>query len=287
MHIGANCTDGERLLKSLLKNAEMLAGQGVQVPTPSRYRRLLRETIQELAGAAPEPGTRDVMLDAILDAGQPRRLVLSNPAFICTPARVFEAGCFYEMATFKARSLRALFPDDRLELFMAIRNPAGFVPAAWAQTKGRGFDEFLSGLDPRGILWSDVVTRLRQAVPEAGLTVWCDEDTPLIWDELIRRLAGIDGAAPVDGARDLLAAIMQPAGLARFDSYMQANPPKDQAQLRRVIAAFLDKYAIPEAVEEEIDLPGWDTALVAELTAIYEADVGRIAEMDGVRLIAA
>ena len=33
-HIGANCTDGERLLKSLLRNVDRLAGRGVAVPGP-------------------------------------------------------------------------------------------------------------------------------------------------------------------------------------------------------------------------------------------------------------
>jgi hypothetical protein len=47
-HIGANCTDQDRLLKSVLKNAETFAAQGVKVPGPGKYRRLIRDTIQKL-----------------------------------------------------------------------------------------------------------------------------------------------------------------------------------------------------------------------------------------------
>jgi hypothetical protein len=287
-HIGANCTDDDRLLKSVAKNLPLLASQGTRVPNPARYRRLIRETIQHLRGAPPEPGTRDVLIDAILDHGETtERLVMGNPAFICTPARICEAGCFHEMATFKARSLRALFPEDRIEMFLSIRNPASFVPACWEQTRGRGFDAFMAGLDPRSILWSDVVARLRHAAPDAGLTVWCDEDSALLWPDLVRALAALGPDAPIEGAHDLVYEIMHPEGAARLRDYLEAHPPASPEQTRRVVSAFLDKYARPDAVESEIDLPGWDAALIADLTAIYEADLERIARMEGVRFLAA
>ncbi|WP_341214113.1 hypothetical protein [uncultured Limimaricola sp.] len=287
-HIGANCTDDDRLLKSVSKNLPLLAGQGTRVPNPARYRRLLRETIQHLQGETPEPGTRDVLIDAILDHGETtERLIMGNPAFICTPARICEAGCFHEMATFKARSLQALFPEDQIEIFLSIRNPASFVPACWEQTRGRGFDEFMAGLDPRSILWSDVVARLRQAAPQAGLTVWCDEDSVLLWPELVRALAALGPDAPIEGAHDLIDEIMHPEGAARLRSYLETHPPASPEQTRRVVSAFLDKYARADAVETEVDLPGWDAALMADLTAIYEADLDRIAQMEGVRFLAA
>ncbi|MGR3624681.1 MAG: hypothetical protein ACU0A0_00155 [Limimaricola sp.] len=287
-HIGANCTDDDRLLRSVTKNLPSLAGQGIRVPNPARYRRLLHEAIQHLRGEAPEPGTRDVLIDAILEHGETtERLVLGNPAFICTPARIFDAGRFHDLAEFKARSLQALFPDDRIEMFLGIRNPAAFVPACWDQARGRGVDAFMAGTDPSGILWSDVVARLRQAAPDARLTVWCDEDSALIWPDLVRALAGMAEDAPVEGAQDLVNEIMRPEGAARLRDYLAAHPPATAAQHRRVVSAFLDKYARPEAVETEIDMPGWDAARVAELTAIYEADLERIAAMDGVRFLRA
>ena len=265
-----------------------LAGRGTRVPNPARYRRLLRETIQHLRGETPEPGTRDVLIDAILDHGETtERLVLGNPAFICTPARICEAGCFHELASFKARALQALFPEDRIELFLGIRNPASFVPACWDQTRGRGFDEFMAGLDPRAILWSDVVTRLRQAAPDAALTVWCDEDSALLWPDLVRALAGLNDDAPVEGAHDLVDEIMRPEGAARLRAYLEAHPAATSGQHRRVVSAFLDKYARADAVETVIDMPGWDADLAAELTAIYEADLERISQIDGVRFLAA
>ena len=51
------------------------------------------------------------------------------------------------------------------------------------------------------------------------------------------------------------------------------------------IAAFLEKVAEEEAIEEELDLAGWTDALVDELTALYDEDVVRISEMDDVTLL--
>lgn len=52
-------------------------------------------------------------------------------------------------------------------------------------------------------------------------------------------------------------------------------------------AAFLDKYAIPEAVEEETDLPGWAGGQIETRTDRYAEDNAAIAAMPGIRFLAA
>lgn len=285
-HVGANCTDGERLLKSLLKNADTFARQGIKVPGPGRYRRLLRETIQNLDGREPEPDTRDILLDAILDDEAAERLVMSHGEFICVANRIFEDGAFYKLADFKLSSLDRLFPEDTIELHLALRNPATFIPAAFAESSFETLPEFLRGVDPMEVRWSDLVARIREIIPRAGLTVWCNEDTPLIWAQLIREISGVDPLTRITGGFDLLNAIMSPDGMRRFMGYLKTHPPQTEVQKRRVIAAFLDKYAIDEEIEEEVDLPGWTDALVDALTESYEEDVYRIERMPGVTFIA-
>ena len=58
-----------------------------------------------------------------------------------------------------------------------------------------------------------------------------------------------------------------------------------EAQKRRVITAFLDKYALEEEIEEELDMPGWTEELVERMTALYDADVEIIRAMPGVTFI--
>jgi hypothetical protein len=210
---------------------------------------------------------------------------MSNSSFLCTPQRIFEGGTFYARAAPKVGALQQLFPEDDLELFIAIRNPATFIPAAW-RASGMDWDDFIGRLDPRDLRWSDVITAIRNVVPSARLCVWCNEDTTLIWGSLLRQLAGIGSEQAVLGEYDLLASVMSPEGMQRFVTYMEAHPGQTELQVRRVIGAFLDKFAIPEEVEEEVDAPGWDAHFVDRITRAYDEDINRIAQMPGVDFIA-
>ena len=62
------------------------------------------------------------------------------------------------------------------------------------------------------------------------------------------------------------------------------HPVMSEMQKRRVMAAFLDKFALDEALEEEIDIPGWTADLVDEITELYEEDVFEMQRIPGVGL---
>ncbi|MEJ6398501.1 hypothetical protein [Yoonia sp. 208BN28-4] len=284
-HIGAHCTDDDRLLKSMLKNADTFADDGVKIPGPGKYRRLIRETIQGLNGQKPSPETRSILLDAILDDEPTERLVLSNQNFICVPNRIFEDGAFYAQTEPKIRALHDIFVEDDIEIFLSLRNPATFVPAAFAKSDHPTWDKFMRGVHPSDIRWSDIVRRIQHVAPRSHLTVWCNEDTPLIWADLIRRMAGVLPDQKITGGFDLLAAIMSKQGLNRFLNYMRAHPPQTEAQKRRIIGAFLDKYALDDEIEEEIDMPGVTEAMIEDLSLAYENDVEMIAAMPGVSFV--
>ncbi len=284
-HIGANCTDEDRLLRSLLQNGGTLGKHGVRVPGPGKYRRLIRETIQGLKGAQPPAGSRDVLLDAIVDASVTDRLVLSNSNFICIPNRIFEKGAFYLLAESKLQGLQALFPEDEIELCLAIRNPATFIPEAFSASKFDDLPTFMRGLHPTEVRWSDLVRRIRQLAPQSKLTVWCNEDTPLIWGRLMRAMTGVAPSVPLVGTHDLLQTIMAAEGMTRMQAYMTQNPPPTPQHELKIIMAFLDKYAIEDLLEEELDLPDFTQELVEDLTDLYDTDVDDIAAMPDVTFI--
>ena len=77
-----------------------------------------------------------------------QRLVISNANFICVPNRIFDSGILYEQAEAKLHALHQLFPDDEIELFLALRNPATFLPVAFAQSKTDTPEAYLQGLFP-------------------------------------------------------------------------------------------------------------------------------------------
>ncbi|SFP72682.1 hypothetical protein [Tranquillimonas alkanivorans] len=285
-HIGAHCTDDERLLKSLLGNRDTLTACGVAVPGPGRYRGLIGEVINKLRGDAATADGRDALLEAILEGDDPDRLILSNDSFVSMPARALDAGQIYPRA-FKTAWLRRAFPGCEVSFHLAIRNPATFVPALYAAQKGDPlhFGGFLERLEPLGLRWSDTVARIREANPDAPITVWRHEDAPLVWPAVMRAAAGLAPEVHLHGQHDMLRPVLSSEGMSRLRSYVKSHPPADERALRRVAAAFLDKFALPEA--EAPELPGWDVALTDDLTFLYEDDLERVAAIPDVRLITA
>jgi hypothetical protein len=182
-------------------------------------------------------------------------------------------------------SLQHLFAQDKLELYIGLRNPATILPGLLENAHPDRKAQVLSNLDPYHLRWSDLLTRLRRAVPQVPLTVWCFEDMPLIWAQIIRDMSGLEMNQRLDGGMDLLSTIMSREGMRRLRQYLAQHPDMSETQQRRVMAAFLDKYVREDELEEEIDLPGWSEALIESVTALYEEDMQIVQRIPGVTMI--
>lgn len=284
-HMGVHCTDEERLLRCLLRNRAALARRGVLVPAPARYRTALRDTAMQLRGQPASQETEALLLDQIMDEDAADRLILSWDNFPGYAQGALRGSQLYPGAAERMRAFAQVFPDLECEFHLAIRNPATFLPAVLAKQKGRTLEEFTEGLDPLAVRWSDLVASIRAANPDVPLTVWCDEDTPLLEPDILRGLAGHPEELELEEADAVLAAIMRPEGLDRLRAYLDDRPPSDADQRRRIVSAFLDKFALPELIEVEIAMPGWTEDTVARMTEAYDRDVARILRMDGVTML--
>jgi hypothetical protein len=286
-HLGAHCTDEDRLLKSLLANKNALAAEGISVPGPGRYRQMLQDSARTLKGAPADTETQEKFRDEILHDRGARRVVLCDENFMCVHARIFENGMLYEKSSYKTQWLRNLFPEDEVEFHIGIRNPASFIPAAFHHPDQRyeSFRDFMSGTDIMDLRWSDVILTIRENNPGCPLTVWCNEDTPLLWSQLLRELSGHDPQTRLNDDFGILNTIMKPIGLRRMNKYLEEHPPETEPQRVRIIAAFLEKFGITDEIEEELDAPGWTEELVNEMTEIYEEDLFEIERMSGVTFL--
>lgn len=285
IHAGAHCTDENRLVKCLIRNGEALGKIGVAAPKPSMYRKLLREASAAVPAGRAATDARDILLDAILEDEVATRVILSNDNFFGVPTMAVSGGALYPHAVRKLERLQTLFAGDEMELFLSIRNPATFLPAVFERSKNNDFSLFLEGSDPRTLFWSDLIGDLREALPDVPVTVWCNEDTPLIWSQIVRDITGLEPNHKVKGGYEILSSIMSKEGLQRFRGYLKDHPDMNEIQIRRVISAFLDKFAREDAIEEEVDLPGFDAALVEQLTEQYEDDLFAIQRIPGVEVI--
>lgn len=284
-HMGVHCTDEERLLRCMLKNRGVLASEGILIPGPARYRALLRDTALQLRGQPATQDTEALLLDQIMDEDTAERLILSWDNFPGYVLNALRGSQFYPGAAERMRAFAQVFPDLQCEFHMAIRNPATFLPAVFERQKGRTMDEFTQGLDPLALRWSDVVAAIRAANPDVPLTVWCDEDTPLLEPDILRGLTGHSEGLALEDSDSVLAAIMPPEGLAQLRACLVENPPADADQRRCIVSEFLDTYALPEELEMDIAMPGWTADTVARMTEAYDRDVARIQRMDGVSLL--
>lgn len=287
-HTGAHGTDDERLIKCLLGNKELFSQKGVAVPGPAQYRGLFKKVMSALdeAETDTDPAARDILLDEILDGEVADRVIFSDSNLYGTRWSAIGKGMFYPRAPQRIAYLQSIFAYDQLEVFMAIRNPASFVPNMLTALPEKGVAEALEGLDLGQLHWTRMIQSIRDAAPNVQLTVWCNEDTPLIWSQIIRDLAGLEHGTKIVGGFSLLSEIMSKEGMLRFRAYLAEHAELTEMQKRRVIAAFLDKYAVDDAVEEEVDLPGWTHDLVDRLTEIYDEDVFSLQRIPGVQFIA-
>jgi hypothetical protein len=89
------------------------------------------------------------------------------------------------------------------------------------------------------VAWSEMLRRLTMTHPDCPVTVWCNEDTPLIWGELLQDIAAVGMEVPLEGKDVVVQQIMDPAGFKRMQEYLRQKPPETEAQRRRVVAAFL------------------------------------------------
>jgi len=286
LHAGAHFTEEDRLMRCLLRNKEDFSKRGIAVPGPGKYRPLLKDTVAALQDAPPAPDARDVLIDLILDEENADRMILSHMFLFGAPRACVRDGKIYRSAPERVAQLSALFAHDEVELFLAMRNPATFLPALFDNAPQKDMNAFLRGADPFGIRWSDTLSSIRMAAPDVTITTWCFEDMPMLWAQIVRELAGLEHGEKIVGGFDLLSDIMSKEGMKRFRAYLKSHPTMTEMQKRRVIAAFLDKFAIEEEIEEELNAPGWTDETVETMTDLYEEDMERVARIPGVTFIA-
>ena len=285
IHAGAHGTEEERLLKTLLRNKEDFLARGTSVPGPAKYRTLLKDCMQAARTGTPSEDARDLLWDAILEEENADRVVLSNPHFFGSQRDAIDGQRLYPEAEERMRALSSLFPHDNLELHMAIRSPAGFLPKLLEKAGHGRRASVLETTNPMDLRWSAMVARIRAAVPDVPIRIWCYEDTPMIWAQLIRDFGNLEPDSKVRGGMDLLADIMSREGMKRLRQYLHERPAMTEPLKRKVFAAFLDKFALDEEIEEELDIPGWTPAVIEEIEAAYDEDVEHLSQMPGVTLI--
>lgn len=286
-HLGVHCTDDEKLIWSLRRDKDMLESMEIGVPRRRFFTSLLREfTTERLKGAPAGLDDQEELFRHLIGTERRERLVFSYDSFLGAPDRVCGEGTLYPQAGPKASSLRNLFPDNQVEFLCAVKNPVTFLADLYRKVNGQGsFEEFAGQVDLAHFRWSDVIARIREATPDAPITVWAHEDTPFVWGKVLQAAAGIEPAHEMTGRFDIVRSIMTEEGCSAFDAYIAQKPPADSRQAAQVVEIFLNRFARPAEVEESLTPPGLSDQAIDTLTDLYEEDLERVAALPGVTLL--
>ncbi len=280
-HIGAHCTQPDLLLGSLRRRSDALAARGVAVPAAAEYRRLLRDLAAERMGQPLPAEAQDALIETIAGGASADRLVLSNANFISHPAQAIVRGALYPQMD-RAAWLRAIFADHDVSFHLCVRDPVGFVPALFRLQKLHDDPEALfGGTDARALRWSEPIAALLDACPDCRLTLWCYEDTPLVWDRIAAALAGLADADGLDCGLDMAREILDQEGLSQLEGDLAAAATDSAQERQAIIADHVGRFGIAEKLRERVP-ETWDLSQDAELTRLYEIDLARILRMDRV-----
>jgi hypothetical protein len=286
LHLGVHCTDDERLIRALMKNRDRLAAEGIALPPSRSYRQMLPKLVRSLRGGAAGADAQEMLRDALWGEETPERVIFSHENLACFPAQAVGENGLYPYLHLRLAALANIFPADHCTFFVALRNPATLVPDLLERSNVTEYAGLMGNTDPRALRWGPVLMQMLEAVPDAGLIFWCNEDTPLLWPEILARVAGVTGPEALEGADDMLALLLTDTGFARYREFITSHDgPLTSGQRRKLAATFLRKFAKPEEMEVAVDLPGWTDEMVAEMTEAYDADVAEVAALPGVTFL--
>ncbi|PYC47541.1 hypothetical protein DI396_08815 [Litorivita pollutaquae] len=286
LQIGSPMDGSDGLIWSLRKNAPLLDARDCVVPRPKFYRRPLTRLAETLRGNPAPVEAQDTLLYAGLESNA-GRIFFASTEQIGSADTAFDDGVFFGAAGDMPSWTRALFPQAAFSFFMGLSNPAMMIAELVHSGAYGTYEEITDGAALTSLKWSDVIARIRAKNPDVPLILWTKEEIPFVWPRIMRAVLGDGDATELEGALDPLGAILTPEGHTRLETYLADHPGLNEDARIRVLEIFMEKFARPDQIAVDIDLPGWKNGTYEAMTETYETDLEVIAAMEGVTLISA
>lgn len=219
------------------------------------------------------------------------RIILSDENMPGHCGQCVSDGALYNRSTTLLPIFAREIPFPVSEVHVAVRNYADFFASAYVEylrsaTSKRAL--VTEAQMKRGLLstlpsWVDFVTKLRAAFAEAKIVIWRHEDFRALQSQVMQNLIG-----PAITVEELV----QPKRARARPSASQVAVRELQLVIHRDgTEAGLERWVeIQDAYPRGSTYPGydpWTETQRTHLTLVYNNDIARIAELDGVSLLTA
>lgn len=285
IHAGAAFTDGGQLLESLLANKVALAQQGIAALTPHDCRQFVKIMSDSLAQGTPVQDAQASLGDVLPDAPGMERVVLSSEKFFGPRRAALQQGQIYPFGGNRTAYTAQLLPDCQTEIFVGLVNPGSFIPKILMSLHETQRQAILGSTDLSCLSWLSMIEDLHDMAPDVQLTLWANEDTPLIWGDIMRAMAGVPDEFALQEEYALLSSLLTETGKFQLLEHIRQEKLQDAQARRDRLAKIFEDHAQPEQIEEELDLPGWSAEIIGAFSELYQQDLATIQTMPNIRFL--
>lgn len=285
IHAGAAFTDEGSLLRSLQANRQILADNGAILFGPRRFRQEFRPAFRFMHDTTQRNAALDRIRGTLPPDDSAQRSIFLSDHMFGGGESYLEDGQLYPLAGQRMAFLDEAFADAQVELFFALKNPGSFVPKHLMTLSEAEREDLIRSTDLSCLGWSHMIDDIRDLAPNVQITLWCNEDCPFIWGDVIRAISGLSYDADVRGEYALLLSLLTEDGQRQAGSLIESATAYNRSDVRGELGLILAENALPEMVEEELELPGWSAEVVEAFSELYEQEVDRLQTLPGVRML--
>ncbi|WP_050605483.1 hypothetical protein [Ruegeria sp. 6PALISEP08] len=285
IHAGAAFTDEGRILSSLAANRRLLDGMNTASMGPRLSRQFVNIMSDALSQGTTVDETRNSLAPLFPDDTNLERVILSSDKFFAPRRTTLQHGQIYPFAGKRAAFTGTLLEGAQLELFVGLVNPGIFIPNVLMSIHEDHRRDILASTDLSCLSWLSMIEDLRELAPQIQLTVWENENLPLIWGDIIRAMTGLPEETHLPDEFSFLSSLLTDAGQRHVLEIVQHDRPADIQSQREELAQVLDQHAQPDQVEEELGLPGWSVEIFEAFSELYAQDMTAIRAMSDVRVL--
>ncbi|EEE37325.1 hypothetical protein RKLH11_1161 [Rhodobacteraceae bacterium KLH11] len=282
---GAHFTDDAQLLDLLQANAQVLRDNQTAFWGLRPFRKIFRPALKP---SADRPSQQETLMrfQKLFPGDQHvNRAILSSALYLGERPSIIMDGQFYPNAGQRTAYLDHLFSDSTVELFVGLRNPGSFIPKVLMLLSAPERAHILTSTDLSCLSWLAMIEDIRDLAPDVKITLWSNEDSPLIYGDIVRALAGLPEDTPLEQEFAPLAALLSETGKQELKGLTEPQPTPNDPVFRGRLAQIFQQHALTDAIEEEIEMPGWSEDVVTAFTELYEQDLARLQTMPDIRFL--